>query len=431
MQPVSAHFLADFHAPPPTARLWGREAKLIHEVPAPTGQENEQNAERLYLLGLDYCEQGDLPRAVQVLARANDLCQANLGQENPVTLSTVRNLANVYQVALDQAAPAVERREKARTSQLTVVRYRGPDHPPRKDGEVQVAARHWKEAAHQLGRQIVAAPPGEIKQHVVPVLTQALRRSPSPEERVALVRALGELGPTAGEAVPLLTWCVKNARTPAERQAAVQALGQMGPAARPAVSALVEGLASPDPAFRGAVCQALVELGPVARTATSPEFVSRIDRDARTNAPLAREVLKQLAGQDGRIGVSDGAECFRIPTLRFATGTIRQLARARNLEVLVETVAGETGENKDCNSDAVCRMGPNSLYVRIVKNPPQVHLVASPALAAQKLPLQEWEKELTARVRKHDYDMGLCQFLQSLRAAEPARSSTSAGSSGR
>jgi hypothetical protein len=420
---ISLPALAEPAEPAPPMQLWARldtpepaRKKKAQPISAPLAEDREnQQIAQLNFQALRYREQGNLPQAVRVLAEADSLCQQKLGPAHPVTRYTVRNLANVYQVALEEAAPAVETREKTRSGNLSADRHRG------REGEGPAAVQHWKKSAHQLGQQIVTAPPREVKQHVVPVLTQALRLSSSPEERVALVRALGELGPAAGDAVPILAWYARHARTPVERQAAVQALGQMGPAARPAVATLVEGLASSDPVFRETTCQALVELGPVARMAVSPEVVSRIDVQARDKAVVVREVLKQLAGQDGRIGVEDSAECFRIPTLRFATGTIRYLARKRNLEVLIETTACETSAKQSDASEILRRMGPQSLVVRIVKDPPQVRIVASPALAELKLPLAEWEKELTAQVQARQYDAGLCQLLSSLRGAEPAR----------
>ena len=99
------------------------------------------------------------------------------------------------------------------------------------------SARQCQRGSRAARRDVSAA--------VVPVLAHALEHSSCSQERLALVRALGTLGPAARQAVPVLTACLRGTSEPAEQRAVLLALDQMGPAAVEAVPVLTALTAQP------------------------------------------------------------------------------------------------------------------------------------------------------------------------------------------
>jgi len=367
-------------------------------------------------LGVHYGERGELDRAEPILAQANTLCQKKLGPTHPTTRYVVKNLAAVYQVALEQPEPAPA------TTMVPCLGAEGPSStaspsppavaPPPEGQDGRGGPRgEWRKLppAHVVRDRIVSCPPREVRQTVVPVLAQAFQQACSAEERIALARALGELGPAAWETVPQLTHALRTTSDPAEKQAIVLALGQMGPAARPAIPTLRDCLASREAATRQSAQQALLHLGPVARDLTC------CDESDKPRGPdrQAHFLTSQRQRPEVSVGIRDTADCFRLRTLREAHARIQDLARTQQIEVLVETVPAPPEQVQQRAQALVERMGARSLHVLIVRNPPSVHLTASPTLQ-QQLPLESWQLELARNTQASRTDEGLLHLLSRL-----------------
>ena len=71
-----------------------------------------------------------------------------------------------------------------------------------------------------LRERLINCSPGEVQESVVPVLVDAFRHAATPQERLAITRSLGALGPAAREAVPVLAEFLTTTPAPVERQAA-------------------------------------------------------------------------------------------------------------------------------------------------------------------------------------------------------------------
>src|SRR5262249_2176414 len=148
--------------------------------------------------------------------------------DNPETVRSMNQLANVYQVALNTAAPPA-----------------GADGASPKSAGTAAQRHEVKKefaGAAALRDRLTHLRPAKVRATVVPVLEQALRSAPTSEERQGLARALGQLGPAARPAIPALADCLNKAKEPAERCAVVEALGDIGPAAREAEPVLVQAL---------------------------------------------------------------------------------------------------------------------------------------------------------------------------------------------
>src|SRR5262249_4055719 len=96
-----------------------------------------------------------------------------------------------------------------------------------------------RNTARMVREQTVCQPAPEVRVKVVPVLRDALRGTNDKHEGLALIKALGELGPAAHPAVDLLCDRLKKSDDAGERLAVLVALDQIGPAARNAVPTLV------------------------------------------------------------------------------------------------------------------------------------------------------------------------------------------------
>jgi hypothetical protein len=412
--------------------LSGQESGAAAQPAVRSEQQSEvrAGAER-YWKGLSYQQRGDLARAEPELSQALAICNRTLGPDDPATVQTRRQLADVYQVALNTAPPpnpylyaAPSNPYAAELNPVVPARHSSPlsgdDHalsetPPHEKAARAGLSRVRDEKALRvtavaLRDRITRGDARELQASVVTVLAQALAQAKSSGERESLARALGELGPAAAEAVPVLTKCLRKAHDAGERQALLLALGEMGPAARSAVPVLLASLESPCPEARRSAARALVQLGPSARGVVVKRLASKKVAGHGPEERLVREVLHRLSGREGRIGVNDEGRCFSVRALRESTREINSLARARNVEVLVETVPRL--EAADCLGRVTSRcweLGKEGVYVLLDREGPAVRVYVTQALRQQGLSAEKLREQLTARLRARDFDRALLE----------------------
>jgi hypothetical protein len=392
----------------------------------------------------------DLAQAEAALRKAQVLCERELGRTHPTTRQVVRSRATVYRVALNtppaDAGPYFALTAGPGTSVGNPYSPYAPTYPPGVKGDRKekvavsaypaplpghlaeitpahasfVAPRYKKRPAPQaralaLREQITALPPAELRKNIVPVLLQRLKEASRAEERVALVRALGELGPAARDAVPTLTGLAQRRASPAERRAVLLALGRMGPAARPAAPVLLASLESKSAEERKCAADALVNLGATARTEVVRELEGNAGAKGRGGA-VARAVLDRLQGPEGRIGIDDRGECFSVRALRLGTDEIHLLASSAGVEVLVETAPAAapagTAEAR------LSKMGPRAVYVRAARDGAAVQAHVSAQLAEEGLSGADLARALRVSFERKDFDGGLLAVLRQVRQFE-------------
>jgi hypothetical protein len=221
---------------------------------------------------------------------------------------------------------------------------------------------HMPPSAVALRDRLTRKTQGELKASVVPVLTKALHEASNSAERQRLTRALGQLGPVAGEAVPLLIDCYHRATEPAERVALLSTLTDIGPTAR----------------YR---------------------FMDLTKRAAMAAPPP--EVLQCLNSLETRSGIVDRAECFSLNAIRQGQDQIRHLAKTYRIEVVIETVPAKVAAVADKG------FAENGVYLCIHKDVPSVQVHVSEALRKQGLTDAELRQTLEPHLHKHDFDRGL------------------------
>jgi hypothetical protein len=349
----------------------------------------------------------ELARAEPLLANTHELCQKTLGPRHPETMRTLNNLAGVYQVAVN-SVPAAE-------GNSTFLYERtlppAPQHPATTPGAREMAMARAKVAAMPavaLGDRIARQSPRALQTSVIPVLTEALRQAATPQERETLARSLGRLGPAAREAVPVLTDYLRKASDPGERQALLLALGQMGPAAQQAAPVLVASLQSPHAETRRCAGEALVQMGPAARC-----VLHDLAKEAEGGKDaLAQDVLRRLRGPEGRVGVNDECACFSVLALQESQREIRDLARAGDVEVLVETVPTLAAPVVKESDERARELGARSVYLVIARDTPAVEVRVSEALRRQGLTADTLRLRLEAPLREKDYDRALVEGVR-------------------
>jgi hypothetical protein len=302
--------------------------------------------------GMYFRAHGDLVRAAPELAVAYTLCEQQVGPNHPATRQAVRQLAGVYQVALN-----TEDRDAKR-----VVRLEMAPAPPPVPAPPKPPASAWV-----LRDQITNRPVAEVRGSIVPILAQALHVARTVEERRALVSALGKLGPAARDAVPVLAERVHKSNDPVEVHAALLALREMGPAVRPALVALDRKL------------------------------------DARRKE-LCAQVVRCLDGREWRVGVADAGGYFSVRQLREATVALRNLACICEVEVLIETARGEA---VSAPANRLAEMGPKAIHVRIDPRKPAVEVHASEAIRADGFSAEKLREQMLRRLKKRQYDGAL------------------------
>jgi transglutaminase-like putative cysteine protease len=185
----------------------------------------EEVAANVNLYALQLRQEGDVDRAEPLLVKNYSYCRKELGGDHPETQRCLSNLAGTYQVALafdgntTLAMPAPEPAQKAFPNQTRNLMNEAAD-PPR-------SAAKKRESVALLRHRLTQQSRIQLKDSVVPVLTEALRRAPTPQDRAQLANSLGLLGQAAAPATELLEECCKRAAEPHERQALLQALEQV------------------------------------------------------------------------------------------------------------------------------------------------------------------------------------------------------------
>jgi hypothetical protein len=346
--------------------------------------------------GQYYRSQGDLVRAVPELAVAHDLCQLQVGPDHPATRQAVRQLAGLYQVALNCE-------ETAGTTRGFMVRARGSEPRPVPPPAPAPPPPPSQTSAELLRDQITRRPAAEVQSSVVPVLAEALRLAGTEGERRALVSALGKLGPAARPALPALTERLQKSNDPEEVRAVLQTLQEMGPAARPALVVLNQ-LAGHTVAFAAS---------PPAR----PEGRHPVRKLAPREKELCCEAVRRLGGREGRVGVSDATGCFSVRLLRHTTLELRELASRADVEVLIETVP--PGREP---ADRLARMGPKAVHIRIDPAGPAVEVRASEAIAAAGFNAERLREQVLRHLKQRQYDDALragVHFVQRLQRETP------------
>jgi len=314
--------------------------------------------------GLVLRKQGDLPGAAEALFFAVKQSRDRLGEEAPATQWTVRQLADVYQVALNTAPsdqPSVIRLSAAHEGGRSSPKARMKTSAPAPRAEPSGPSAAGREPALALYQQISRQSNQEVRASVVPVLTNALRGAKTTHERLRLLRALGHLGPAAGGAVWALQERLVLSDSAAERREVLQVLGKLGPAARPAVPVL---------AMLGGV--SLTDADAVASSCLNESYQSvksaRLPDDEKK---LAARLCQTLRGKDGRIGVDDRAVCFTVAALKQGMTLLRAASKEAGVELLVET--GAAGKDVEAFRKRKS-LPPRAVHVFLVPHGPVVEV---------------------------------------------------------
>lgn len=345
------------------------------------------SAMTLEQMGTNCEESGDYDRAETYFVAAHDLRRKTFGDEDAATLKSSRNLAHVYEVALNTVPPA----------EPTAPRF-----PP------MMMSKHVDaDKALVLRERITRQEPATIKQSVVPVLVRGLRGAKTAAERRTFVRALGTLGPAAADAVPDLMKVLDKSGADEERAAVAWALGQMGQAGSPAVPGLVATLKCDCAEARHAACESLVRLSPYARQ----EVLATHTKEAQ----LPREVRERIEGPEGRVGVNDNGLVLSPHDFHETQRQILLLAREHHVEVYTETVASLPRKDAKSVEERAKEVGANGLYLLICKDPPGVQVVASEALQKKGFTpecVAELKKVAEEGVQKRQYDRSVVQSVR-------------------
>jgi hypothetical protein len=330
-----------------------------------------QNPTQLNRAVTFYYVQGDVAKAEQALSKAHRLCKKKLGPKHRTTQWTARQLAGVYQVALNNRETVAVSSAKQSADLLGNPLARVT--PASRGHEPYLRARI---TARQVREEITSRPAREVSTQVVPVLTQALQSASCCKERQVLVRALGELGPTARPAVRVLVKRLEVASNPGEQHVLLEALEQIGPPAQDAVQVLT------------VLCR---------DTAERKQHVCRLSVE---DVKLAKKVLSCLTGAESRVGVFDDAGLFTARGIIDATRTLRRLARNNNIAVRIET-----GKVHAARSDLKA-MGPRAVHVVFARDGSvQVHVFKG--LLDRGLDPDQFARQLSCLCKNKQHDSAL------------------------
>jgi hypothetical protein len=354
---------------PPAAQVKDAElgvAKFAAQADAAPAPAAPASVEQLNRTLAAYHAQGEAAQAAQTL---NTYFVSNKKHDQKMARYAGRQLAGVYQFALNEPA------EPPSPAPALLLASEAAKCP-------QARARN---TARMVREQIVCQPGPEVRVKVVPVLTDALRDTSDKHERLALIKALGELGPAARPAVGLLCDRLKKSDDAGERLAVLVALDQIGPAARTAVPTLV--------------------------ALTPPADRKRVAHSAKLTEPeeqYARVVLNRLTGREAQVGVFDSAGLFSLKHTIDATRTLRKLARESDVEVRIET-------STDKRVAPAPRQAPADLYVVIASGVAKVQVSA--ALQKQGIDAESLSKQLSDACRKGERDKALDVVLAAVKKA--------------
>jgi hypothetical protein len=384
-------------------------AEKLPEVGRQARVENDLRfAESLAKAGDVIQAEGDLTKAQEFYFRAKEIRKQKLGANDPATVAMDNRLGNMYQMAMNSPSGSALPAAPNSTDQHLV------------KGHFNVTAKHdvkreqaYAQGAHVLRDNITRQNPHHIKEKIVPVMTRALQDAKSPELRLGLVQALGELGPAANEAVPALNACLQHPQTPDESRAVVRALGQMGPAADKAFPVLVEALKNSNPDVRRSAAEALLCYGPAGRS-----VLNRYAADGEASQKkMVTELLENGALADGYIGVKDTNNLFTLNTLKDTQRDMAALVQDKKIAVYTETYVASTSSSEDKGKDRVPPPDVDGVHLLIYKDPPHAEVIVSQALLRRGFTARH-QGELRQAIEKHlkekDFDSALREAMRFL-----------------
>ncbi len=392
----------------------------------------EKTAATVNQIAMQLQKDGDLVGAEPLWSNTHELCKRKLGPDHPETQCAGRNLVLTYQVAVNtpptDGKAAYPFNPPKAPAGIPTARAQVP-YPGEKGYLPPAAAVSAKtvvadsalgreakvaQAADTLRDKLERRDPRQLKTRVVPLLTEALKRAASPQEREALARTLGHLGPTARQAVPVLTAYLRKSNEPREQQAILIALGQMGPAARDAAPVLVEWLSNADTAARLYAAEAIVRLGPAARGA-----LPALNKRAEAKDAVVQDVLRRIEGHEGRIGICDECDCFSVQALGESLRQIHTLAESSGVEVLVETAPTLAADRKA--DERAREIGVRGVCILLAHDAPAVQVSVSPALQKQGLTADRVRAAVEPCLKENNFDKALVEAVAEVARFEKAR----------
>jgi hypothetical protein len=226
---------------------------LAEQAPAVAQQggllKHPRYAASLEHLGRLYEKKGDLDQAEPSLAEAHDIYKSAFGPADPHTLRLLDAHADCIELALNTPTPADDDAAKitAKAAKGGPRLMAAPAFAPNVQSVAMAPApaEHiWRDARKMTIEKdgTANAEPRQYRRFraaPAPVLIEALRHASAPARRQSYARALGQLGPAAGEeAAPALEEAFRRAATDDEKQTVVIALTRLGPAGRAALNEL-------------------------------------------------------------------------------------------------------------------------------------------------------------------------------------------------
>jgi len=330
-----------------------------------------------------YHSRGEAEKAEKTLRDAYDCCKEKLGENHVATKWTGRQLAGVYQLALNSSEPS------GTATGGTVGHQKMPV------GPVVSARTRAQVTARQVREQLFERPAGKV----APVLTEALQNSNDLNERLALIKALGELGPGARPAVATLCERLQKSDDAGERLAVLTVLEQMGSAARDAAPALTALTATNVANVR--VADAKKDAAPAgARQVTETEVL------------LAQQVLNRLNERASRVGVVDPVGLFPVKTIREITSTLQALLRDSDVEVRIETT------ERPLLSPLPSRMGPLAVQVVLTPAGKVARVYVSPQLRDRGIDAAGLQKQLAECCGKGEHEQAVSLVVSAVKQAK-------------
>lgn len=312
--------------------------------------------------GLQSRQQGNLDQAKVEFAVAATECRQSLGDESPAAQWTVRQLADVYQTALNSSPndptqqPFMYSADAAQLNPYLVTRPTpGSQGYHRGKGRADNTVAH---SAKALREKIAKQPSRSVAQ----VLGNAIQVAKTDKERHNLLLALRHLGPAAADALPVLNERLLASTDPVERREVLLVLSKLGPAAQPAMPMVAQlaGVSLPEATtvrFTACMAEALVQ--------------NRSGGKAAAEKALANEVFRKLAGKDGRVGVADRVGCFSVRGVQHGTDLLRDMARCGTAEILIETTSAKEA---DAKRKQKLTLSPRGVYVLVIPEVPDVEV---------------------------------------------------------
>jgi hypothetical protein len=371
-------------APSETAGAKSAPTELVVQVPKrPTTPDTARRAYTLMHQGNQYHREGQVDQAARALELAYDLCQNRVGPQHPQTRLMAMNLAHMYGDALHD--PVRNNPERGPAYSKTVGPR--PERPPVRDPSAAPASppvapgsglmsgnnttdRDKDQNRVALRTRLDRKKAIEIQQRVVPVLSMGLKQAQLVEDRVTLIGALSELGPSAAPSVGILSHRLHHSTEPREQLALMEALRRVGPDARVALPILNEIA--------------------VRETLETPQLPQQ-----------ARELIGHLNSPAGRVGVHDSLGLFSLAAVREAVDQFQQ--RANKRELFVEVPRHATAPLVKLR---LKNLGPQSILV--VMRRQTVEIYPSATLKTETpLPLDAIKRAIQEHLKKDDPDAAL------------------------